>query len=68
MLVLTRKVGEQIVINGNIHVVVVEIQGTKVRIGIDAPKDVIVDRKEIHEQRQQWQTEDALAMICQPSL
>jgi carbon storage regulator len=51
MLVLTRKVEEEIVISGNIHIKVVDIRGGKVRIGIVAPGDVIVDRQEIHEKR-----------------
>ncbi len=52
MLVLTRKVGEEIVIGDNIHVAVVGIRGDKVRIGVSAPKDVVVDRQEVHEKRQ----------------
>ena len=51
MLVLTRKVGEEIVIGDNIHLAVVAIKGDKVRIGINAPKEVVVDRQEIHEKR-----------------
>ncbi len=51
MLVLTRRVGETIVIEGNIRVTVVSVQGPKVRIGIDAPLDVQVDRAEVHERR-----------------
>jgi carbon storage regulator len=51
MLVLTRNVGETIVIDGKIRVSVVAIQGGKVRIGIDAPDDVRVDREEIHKRR-----------------
>lgn len=51
MLVLTRKTGEEIVIGENIHVMVVAIKGDKVRIGINAPKEVVVDRQEIHEKR-----------------
>jgi carbon storage regulator CsrA len=53
MLVLTRKVGEQIVIDDNIHITVVAISGEKVRIGITAPKEFVVDRQEIHESRKQ---------------
>ncbi|MDR1385648.1 MAG: carbon storage regulator CsrA [Planctomycetaceae bacterium] len=49
MLVLSRKKNESIVINDNITVVVVEIRGDKVRLGIEAPKDVPVHRKEIFE-------------------
>ena len=51
MLVLTRKVGEEIVIGDNIHVKVVAIRGGNVRIGIAAPAEVIVDRQEIHSKR-----------------
>ena len=48
MLVLTRKVGEAIIIDGGIRVVVSSIHGDKVRIGIEAPSNVRVDREEIH--------------------
>ena len=51
MLVLTRRVGETIVIDGNIEVTVVAIQGDKVRLGINAPRSVPVDRQEVHERR-----------------
>lgn len=47
MLVLTRKHGERIVIDGNITITVVEVRGDKVRIGIEAPKDVSVHREEV---------------------
>jgi len=40
MLVLTRRLGEAITIGDNIRIVVVDISGTQVKIGIDAPKDV----------------------------
>ena len=52
MLVLTRKAGEAIVINGNIKVVVLsENKYGQYKIGIEAPKDVIIDREEIHNKR-----------------
>jgi len=51
MLVLTRHAGEQIVIAGEIVVTVVAIEGSKIRIGIEAPKSVRVDRKEVHNRR-----------------
>jgi len=51
MLVLTRRVGEVIVIDDNIRVTVVSINGEKVRLGVVAPADVTVDREEIHERR-----------------
>jgi carbon storage regulator len=49
MLVLSRKKNESIIINDNIVVMVVEIQGGKVRLGIEAPKEVAVHRREIYE-------------------
>lgn len=49
MLVLSRKNGEEILIGDSIRVVVVEVRGDKVRIGIQAPRDVSVHRKEVAE-------------------
>jgi carbon storage regulator len=48
MLVLTRKPGEQIIIQGNIRISVVNIGNGRVKLGIDAPADVTIDREEIH--------------------
>ena len=50
MLVLTRKLHQSIVIGDEIEVVVLEVRGEQVRLGIRAPKDVSVHRKEIYEQ------------------
>jgi carbon storage regulator len=49
MLVLTRRVGEQILIGEEISITVVRIQGDKVRLGIEAPKSVAVHREELRE-------------------
>lgn len=49
MLVLSRKKNERIVINNDITIVVVEIRGDKVRLGIEAPKDVPVHRREVYD-------------------
>ena len=49
MLVLTRRLNESIVINDDISVLVVEIRGDRVRLGIEAPKDVVVHRKEVYD-------------------
>ena len=49
MLVLSRKKDESIIINDHIRVTVVEIRGDKVRLGIDAPKEVSVHRREVYE-------------------
>lgn len=49
MLVLSRKKNESIVINDDITIVVVEIRGDKVRLGVEAPKEVPVHRKEVYD-------------------
>lgn len=49
MLVLSRKKNESIVINDSVVVTVVEVRGDKVRIGIEAPRDVTVHRQEVLE-------------------
>ncbi len=54
MLVLTRSVGQEIVIDGSIRVTITSIKGDKVRIGITAPPDVRVDREEIHRRLQEF--------------
>ena len=51
MLVLTRRCGEQLVIDGNIVITVVAMDGNKIRLGIQAPKNVRVDRYEVHARR-----------------
>lgn len=50
-LILTRRVGETICIGNNIRVTIHAFNGGQVRIGVEAPRDVIVDREEIHERR-----------------
>lgn len=49
MLVLSRKLNESVIINDSIRVTIVEIRGDKIRLGIEAPKDVPVHRSEIYE-------------------
>jgi carbon storage regulator len=51
MLVLSRKVGEAIIIANEIRVVVVTVRGDHVRLGVVAPAEVLVDRQEVHERR-----------------
>ena len=50
MLALSRKKGEAIVINNNIEITILEIKGEQVKIGISAPKEVPVYRKEVYAQ------------------
>jgi carbon storage regulator len=54
MLVLTRRIGEEIVIADNIRVKVVAVHGNRVRLGIVAPQEVTVHREEIHRQRMEF--------------
>mgnify|MGYP001304163796 CR=1 FL=1 len=56
MLVLSRKRNERIVIDGNIVVTIVDIRGDKVRLGIEAPKDVSIHRNEVFEALQREQS------------
>ncbi len=49
MLVLSRKKDEKIVIGDKITIMVIEIRGDKVRLGIDAPRDITVHREEVYE-------------------
>lgn len=51
MLVLTRKIGEQIVIGDDIKIKIVEVKGKQVRVGIEAPRSVEVNREEIYQQK-----------------
>ena len=48
MLVLTRKLGETIAINDDIKIVVVQIKGRQVRLGIEAPRDTKIHREEVY--------------------
>ena len=49
MLVLSRRKHEQIVINDDVTIMVVEIRGDKVRLGVEAPKEVPVHRREVYD-------------------
>lgn len=59
MLVLSRKKDESIVINENIVITIVEIRGDKVRLGIQAPREVPIHRQEIFEMIQSEQNSDS---------
>ncbi len=54
MLVLSRKVGEKVVIDGCITVTVVSVDGNKIRLGVTAPPEVRIDREEIHRRRMEF--------------
>jgi len=61
VLALTRKKGESIVIGDNITITVLSTSGDSVKIGIDAPRHIPVNRKEIYEQIQEQNKQAALA-------
>ena len=48
MLILSRNIGESVIIGDNVHVTLLSVSGNQVRIGINAPKDVAVHREEIY--------------------
>jgi len=48
MLVVTRRIGERIMIGSDVSLTIISVHGNQVRIGIDAPKDVAVHREEIY--------------------
>ena len=57
MLILTRRVGETLMIGDDVTVTVLGVKGNQVRIGVNAPRDVPVHREEIYERIKREQTE-----------
>lgn len=64
MLILSRKVGETLLINDNIEIKIIEVNGDKVKIGIEAPKNVKILRKEL---RQTMESNRASAAAMTPT-
>lgn len=61
MLILTRRVGETLIIGDDVNVTVLGVKGNQVRLGINAPKDVSVHREEIYQRIQQEKQGDGAA-------
>ena len=65
MLALTRKKGESLVINNDIEITILEIRGDQIKLGVSAPKEVPIYRKEVYTQIQQEYRKSADAQNAQ---
>lgn len=68
MLVLTRKIGEDIIIGDSVRVVVIDIRGEQVRLGVKAPPEIPVYRTEVYENIQKANREASLNSKTDPAL
>lgn len=59
MLILTRRVGESVMIGDDVTITVLGVKGNQVRLGVNAPKDVAVHREEIYERIQREKNDDS---------
>ena len=66
MLILTRRVGETLMIGDEVTVTVLGVKGNQVRIGVNAPRDVAVHREEIYERIKREQAEQAAQQQHEP--
>ena len=57
MLILTRKVGESVIIGNDISITILSVRGNQVKLGVEAPKEVSVHREEIYQRIKQMKDE-----------
>ena len=67
MLILTRRVGETVMIGDDVTITVLGVKGTQVRVGINAPKHVAVHREEIYERIKREQNSDEVSEKPKPA-
>ena len=70
MLILSRRISEKLIIGENVTVTILAVKGNQVRIGIDAPRDVRVDREEVHQrimQEEEALKNNKLAKVAAPA-
>jgi carbon storage regulator len=64
MLILTRRIGETLIIGDDVNITVLGVKGNQVRLGINAPKDVSVHREEIYLRiQQEKESDDSLETV-----
>lgn len=69
MLILTRRVGETLMVGDDVTVTVLGVKGNQVRIGVNAPKEVAVHREEIYQRIQkEKQTDQIIPVMCKKTL
>lgn len=68
MLILTRRVGETLMIGNDVTVTVLGVKGNQVRIGVNAPKDVAVHREEIYERIKREEDLDSHSGVPAPKM